>query len=78
MIQLLVTVPCKEAVRKSLTEEFSAYYDIVFAQEDPQIIAAALKSAEVIIGEPSPRLRMSCRVASRPESAACRRRDSDS
>ena len=56
MIKLLITVPCKEAVRKSLTEEFSAYYDIVFAQEDPQIIAAALKSAEVIIGEPSPRL----------------------
>ena len=56
MIKLLVTVPCKEDVQKSLTEEFSAYYDIVFAQEDPEIIAAELKNAEVVIGEPSPRL----------------------
>ena len=56
MIKLLVSVPCKEAVQKSLTKEFSAHYDITFAQEDPNIIARALKDAEVVIGEPSPRL----------------------
>ena len=56
MIKLLVSVPCKEAVQKSLAEEFSAHYDITFAQEDPDIIARELKDAEVVIGEPSPRL----------------------
>lgn len=56
MIKLLITVPCKEDVRKSLTEEFSDRYDMVFAQEDPQVIARELKDAEVVIGEPAPKL----------------------
>ena len=56
MIKLLVTVPCKADVQKSLTEEFSGHYDMVFAQEDPDIIARELKDAEVVIGEPAPEL----------------------
>jgi phosphoglycerate dehydrogenase-like enzyme len=56
MIKLLITVPCKEAVQKSLTEEFSGHYDMVFAQENPDIIARELKDAEVVIGEPDPAL----------------------
>ena len=56
MIKLLITVPCKEDVRKSLTEEFSRQYEIVFAQEDPEVIARELKGTEVVIGEPAPNL----------------------
>lgn len=56
MIKLLITVPCKEAVKEKLTAEFSSSYDITFAQEDQQIIARALADAEVVIGEPSPKL----------------------
>ena len=56
MIKLLVTVPCKDDVQKSLCEEFSGRYDLVFAQEDPQIIARELKDAEAVIGEPHPKL----------------------
>ena len=56
MIKLLITVPCKEEVRKSLTEEFSDRYDMVFAQEDPEVIARELKEAEAVIGEPAPKL----------------------
>ena len=56
MIKLLITVPCKEAVQKSLLEEFSDRYQIVFAQEDPDVIAKELADAEVVIGEPAPNL----------------------
>ena len=56
MIKLLITVPCREDVQKGLMEEFSGQYDIVFAQEDREIIARELKDAEVVIGEPHPKL----------------------
>lgn len=56
MIQLLITAPCKAPVRESLIREFSGQYNIVFAQEDPEVIARELPRAEVVIGEPSPRL----------------------
>lgn len=56
MKKLLIAVPCKEAVKESLIQEFSHHYDMVFAQGDKEIIARELPSAEVIIGEPDPRL----------------------
>ena len=56
MKKLLITVPCKEPIQKSLMEEFSTKYEMIFAQEDPDIIAKELEDAEVIIGEPSPKL----------------------
>ena len=56
MIKLLITVPCKEAVKESLVAEFSHQYQITFAQADPDIIARELKDAEVVIGEPNPQL----------------------
>lgn len=56
MIKLLITVPCKEAVKESLLKEFSDRYEMVFAQGDKDIIARELIDAEAVIGEPSPRL----------------------
>lgn len=56
MIKLLITVPCKEAVRERLVAEFSHQYQIIFAQADPDIIARELPNAEVVIGEPAPQL----------------------
>lgn len=56
MKKLLITVPCKKDVMKSLTGEFSDRYDMVFAQGDKEIIARELKDAEVVIGEPEPSL----------------------
>ena len=56
MIKLLITVPCKPDVQDSLTREFSSQYEIVFAQDDPEIIARELKTAEAVIGEPAPAL----------------------
>ena len=56
MIKLLVTIPCKEAVKESLTKEFSDRYDILFAQGEDAVITRELQNAEVIIGEPAPRL----------------------
>ena len=54
MIKLLITVPCKPHIVERLTREFSDTYDMIFAQEDKDIIARELASAEVIIGEPHP------------------------
>ena len=56
MIKLLITVPCKPDVQDSLTREFSSQYEIVFAQDDPEVIARELKTAEAVIGEPAPAL----------------------
>ena len=56
MRKLLVTVPCKPEVITRFRQEFSEKLDIVFANEDPQIIANGIMDAEVIIGEPSPKL----------------------
>lgn len=56
MIKLLITVPCKAQMMERLTREFSDTYEITFAQEDKEIIARELPSAEVIIGEPHPSL----------------------
>ena len=56
MKKLLITVPCKQDVTESLMEEFSGCYDMVFAQGDKEIIARELPHAEVVIGEPSPKL----------------------
>ena len=56
MIKLLITVPCKPDVQDSLTREFSSQYEMVFAQDDPEIIARELKTAEAVIGEPAPAL----------------------
>ena len=56
MTKLLITVPCKEAVKESLIREFSGDYEMVFAQGDNALIARELKDAEAIIGEPSPKL----------------------
>lgn len=56
MIKLLITVPCKAAVKDSLVQEFSDRYQLVFAQEDSDLIARELKDAEVVIGEPNPQL----------------------
>lgn len=54
MIKLLITVPCKLEVKESLLREFSSQYEIIFAQDDPEIITQELKTAEVVIGEPAP------------------------
>lgn len=56
MIQLLITVPCKDSIKESLREEFSDRYEIIFAQGNKDIIACELKEAEAVIGEPSPKL----------------------
>ena len=56
MIQLLITVPCKDSIKESLLEEFSDRYEIIFAQGNKDIIACELKEAEAVIGEPSPKL----------------------
>jgi len=56
MTKLLIAAPCKEAVKKSLIQEFSRHYDMIFAQGDQEIIAGELQNAEVVIGEPDPRL----------------------
>lgn len=56
MVKLLVTVPCKPEVITWFRQEFLEKLDIVFANEDPQIIANGIMDAEVIIGEPSPKL----------------------
>ena len=56
MIRLLVTVPCTPQVQERFAKECEGIYDIVFAQEDPQVIARELPMAEVVIGEPSPKL----------------------
>ena len=56
MIKLLITVPCKEAVKESLIQEFSDSYEMVFAEEDPDVIAREIVDAEVILGEPTPSL----------------------
>ena len=56
MTKLLITVPCKPDVKESLLEEFSSQYEMVFAQDDPEIITRELKTAEVVIGEPAPAL----------------------
>ena len=56
MLKLLITVPCKEDVKASLKEEFSGQYHMVFAQEDPELIARELQEADVVIGEPNPKL----------------------
>lgn len=56
MTKLLIAVPCKEAVKESLIQEFSRHYDLIFAQADKEIIARELQDAEVVIGEPDPML----------------------
>lgn len=56
MKKLLITAPCGDAVRKQLLEEFSGQYQITFAQEDQNVMEAALRDTEVIIGEPDPKL----------------------
>lgn len=56
MHKLLITVPCKAAVKDSFLAEFSDTYQIVFAQDDPAIIAKELVDADVVIGEPEPAL----------------------
>ena len=56
MINLLITAPCQEQVKASLVREFSSQYAITFAQNDPDLAARELKSAEVVIGEPAPAL----------------------
>jgi len=54
MRKLLITVPCREVIQESLIREFSDRYDIIFAQDDPAVIAQVLPHAEVVIGEPEP------------------------
>ena len=39
MINLLITVPCKEAVKENLIRAFSDSYEMIFAQGDPDVIA---------------------------------------
>lgn len=56
MTKLLITVPCKEAVKARFTAEFEGLLDITYAEEDPSVIAAALPQAEIVIGEPHPKL----------------------
>lgn len=56
MIKLLITVPCKPDVQESLLKEFSSQYKMIFAQGDPDVITRELKTAEAVIGEPSPAL----------------------
>ena len=56
MINLLIAVPCKESVQERLVKEFSRDYHITFAQGDKNVIARELKTAEVVIGEPDPKL----------------------
>lgn len=56
MIRLLVTVPCSAHVQARFQKECDGLYEIVFANEDPEIIAKELPRAEVVIGEPSPKL----------------------
>ena len=56
MIKLLITVPCKDAVREQLSGEFEKDYAITFAQGDNAVIEQALPDTEVVIGEPDPRL----------------------
>ena len=56
MINLLIAVPCKDSVKEQLMKEFSCDYHITFAQGDKDIIAKALKTAEVVIGEPDLKL----------------------
>ena len=56
MIKLLITVPCKDKVKESITKEFGDIYDITFAEDDKEIIARALADSEVVIGEPDPKL----------------------
>ena len=56
MMKLLITIPCKASVKESLLEEFSDRYEMVFAQDDAEVIARELTDAEVVIGEPSPKL----------------------
>lgn len=56
MTKLLITVNCKAHEKESLIAEFSGHYDMVFAQEDKEVIARELKDAEVVIGEPEPGL----------------------
>ena len=46
MTKLLITVPCKEAVKESLIREFSGDYEMVFAQGDNALIARELQDAE--------------------------------
>ena len=53
MIKLLVTVPCRKEIVERFQREFPRELDITFANEDPQIIAATLPHAEVVIGEPA-------------------------
>ena len=56
MVKLLITVPCKEDMKKRICEEFGTACDITFAQEDPVIITRELPDTEVVIGEPEPKL----------------------
>ena len=56
MIKLLITAACKANVKESLIQEFSDRYQMVFAQDNPELIAQELQSAEVVIGEPDPKL----------------------
>lgn len=56
MIKLLITAVCKDNVKESLIQEFSDRYQMVFAQGNPELIAQELQSAEVVIGEPNPKL----------------------
>ena len=56
MKKLLITVPTKPSVKERLLAEFSADYEMIFAQEDPRVIARALMEAEIVIGEPEPAL----------------------
>ena len=56
MKKLLITVPCKDAVREQLSGEFEKDYAITFAQGDNAVIEQALLDTEVVIGEPDPRL----------------------
>ena len=56
MVKLLITVPCKEDIQNTFREKFGKVCDITFAQNDPKIIARELPNAEVVIGEPDPKL----------------------
>ena len=56
MYQLLITVACKAPVQSALLAEFGTQYNIVFAQEDQNVIARELPTADVVIGEPDPKL----------------------
>jgi len=56
MIKVLITVPCKEEIKKQLREEFGKDCAITFAQEDPAVIERELPHTEVVIGEPKPEL----------------------